>query len=563
MRGRIVKGYNYHYGKGGDMRRSEREELFGKIYEALGRIETCREFVSLIPEVRTNLVYAASDARGPEDVLAIEGRITAVNGMPQAAGRPKFGTSSHMARFIIELRKVDPSIRAGINFALNPDILKWLKNHCQAKGWVLSLVDRSREPEKVSEREGASMPWKVREAVKRAGGRAPKIICEKGGKGKEDLSVLVGEDPVEVAKELCEIAFLYTRSQQTRAKIGKIDLDTFTSFLLKRLGRRDSSVLVPPLTGIDAGVIDIGDEKVLIIAEDPIFSIPKQPLEMFGWYTVHIGASDVAVMGVKPRYMTYTLLMPPETREDDFRAIVDSIHRTACELEIAIVGGHTGYYPGFAAPTIGGITVFAIAEKGSYVTPAGAQPGDEVILTKGPAIEAAGILSVLRERELLEKFPVSLVKRAQSLCKQMTVVRDALAAMEAGGVTAMHDATEGGVIGGLFEVANASRVGMEIDESLFIYPEEVKAVCEAFNIDPAAAIAEGSLLITARPSYSSKVIERLMKEGIACSAIGVVTDRQERRILKRRDGSIVPLAIPEQDPFWPAFFEGMETDKSS
>src|SRR5665647_3577797 len=117
-------------------------------------------------------------------------------------------------------------------------------------------------------------------------------------------------------------------------KIGKIDEETFTTFLLPRLGKRDDTVIVPPKTGVDAGVIDIGNDKVLIIAEDPIFALPQQPLEMFGWYTVHIGASDVAVMGVKPRYMTYSLLMPPETKEADFRAIVDAIHSAALELSL-------------------------------------------------------------------------------------------------------------------------------------------------------------------------------------------------------------------------------------
>lgn len=342
------------------------------------------------------------------------------------------------------------------------------------------------------------------------------------------------------------------------AKIGKIDLETFNTYILRRLGRKDPSVLVPPMTGVDAAVIDIGRGKVLIVAEDPIFSIPGQPLEMFGWYTVHIGASDVAVMGVKPEYMTYTLLMPPETSNAEFRRIVDSIHKTALELEIAIVGGHTGYYPGFASPTIGGIAVFAVADKKGYVTPAGAKTGDEIILTKGPAIETAGILSVLREKELLQRYPVSLIRKAKALCKEMTVVKDALTAMEAGGVTAMHDATEGGVIGGLFEIANASRVGMEVDENLFIYPEEVRMVCEAFSIDSAAAIAEGSLLLTVRPAYARKVIRRLEAKKIKASVIGKVTSQPKRRILRRRDGSVVPLAIPSQDPFWPAFFAGLK-----
>jgi len=337
-------------------------------------------------------------------------------------------------------------------------------------------------------------------------------------------------------------------------KIGKIDLDAFTSFLLPRLGKKDDSVIVPPRTGIDAGVIDIGNDRVLIIAEDPIFAIPHQPLEMFGWYTVHIGASDVAVMGVKPRYMTYSLLMPPETNEEDFHTIVDAIHRAAVELGIAIVGGHTGYYPGFVSPTIGGVTVFAIADKHGYVTPAGAKAGDDVILTKGPAIETAGILAVIRETELLENYPPPLVEKAKALCMQMTVVKDALLAMESGGVTAMHDATEGGVIGGLFEIASASGTGMEIHEEAFVYPEEVRMVCEAFDIDPLAAIAEGSLLITARPDHSKVILHKLSASGIEASVIGKVTDDPRTKTIKRRDGTLVPLAIPIQDPFWPVFF---------
>lgn len=340
-------------------------------------------------------------------------------------------------------------------------------------------------------------------------------------------------------------------------KIGKIDHRLFAEFLLPRLGKSDPSVVVPPRTGIDAGVVDIGNGNVLIIAEDPIFAVPGQPLDMFGWYTVHIGASDVAVMGVKPQYMTYSLLLPPETSDADFRTIVDSIHRTAVELGIAIVGGHTGYYPGFAAPTIGGITVFAIAAKDSYVTPAGARPGNDVILTKGPAIETAGILSVLREADLKKKYPDDLIRRAQALCRQMSVVEDALTAMAAGGVTAMHDATEGGVIGGLFEIADASGAGMVIDESRFVYPDEVRMVCETLGIDPVAAIAEGSLLITADPAYSERIIGALARAGIASSVIGTVTSDPAVRTLKRRDGTTVPLAIPAQDPFWPVFFESV------
>jgi hydrogenase maturation factor len=226
-------------------------------------------------------------------------------------------------------------------------------------------------------------------------------------------------------------------------------------------------------------------------------------------------------------------------------------------LDIAIVGGHTGYYPGFAAPTIGGVTVFAVADKDAYITPAGATPGDDVILTKGPAVETAGILAVVKEQELLKKCAPVLVEKAKSLCWQMTVVADALIAVDAGGVTAMHDATEGGVIGGLFEIASASGVGMEIREESFVFPDEIRMICEAFEIDPAAAISEGSLLITAKPDRSKGVLLKLRTAGINASVIGKVTDDTKTRIMERRDGTITALQMPEQDPFWPAFFGQM------
>jgi hydrogenase maturation factor len=341
-------------------------------------------------------------------------------------------------------------------------------------------------------------------------------------------------------------------------KIGKIDPVAFRSLVEGRFGRRDRSVLVPPQAGVDAGVVDLGGGRVLVVAEDPIFTMPRLPLETFGRFTVHIGASDVAVLGVKPRYMTYTLLLPPETGHDDIGRLVEAIHESARELGIAIVGGHTGFYPGFVAPTIGGITVFGLARKGEYVTPAGARPGDKILLTKGPAIETAGLLAVLREEELLARYPAALVERAKGLTRAITVVDDALTAMAAGGVTAMHDATEGGVAGGLYEIAAASGVGMTVDEGLFVYPDEVRMVCEAFAIDPVRAIAEGSLLVTVRPGRSAGVIARLKRKRIAASVVGEVLRDRRRRTLRRADGRVEDLAVPDQDPFWPAFFQGLE-----
>jgi hydroxymethylpyrimidine/phosphomethylpyrimidine kinase len=186
--------------------------MYGKMFVALDQIENCKDFLYLIPEVRSNLVYAKPKATSPEEVLAVDGRITVVVGMPHAAGRSRFGASSHMARLIIEVMKRDPAYRAGVNFASDSRLAKWLEGYAAEKGWTYSVIDRRKEPDEIKEMEGSSMPWKVSEAIEAAGGRIPKLFYETGAVGKEPVTVLIGIDPMEVVREVCEIARSYNAS---------------------------------------------------------------------------------------------------------------------------------------------------------------------------------------------------------------------------------------------------------------------------------------------------------------------------------------------------------------
>ncbi len=342
-----------------------------------------------------------------------------------------------------------------------------------------------------------------------------------------------------------------------RGKVGKIDLATFEGVLAGRLGRSDDRVLVGPRTGVDAAVLEFG-EQCLVVAEDPIFPAVGLPLDTFGWFTMHIGASDVAVMGVRPEFATYSLLMPPGTPDSDFETVVDSVHRAALELDIAIVGGHTGYYPVVTVPIIGGITVMGTAPRSQIVTPAGARPGDVVLLTKGPAIEATGLLSLLYWDDLCEAYGDEIAQAAKARCAEITVVKDALTACSAGPVSAMHDATEGGVLGGLWEIAEASGVGMDIEMREDDWPADVRALCDLLEIDPLAAIAEGTLLVAVDDPHAGGVKDALEQAGIPCFRIGRVTDDAARRVLRRGNGDEEQLGVPEEDPFWPAFFAGVE-----
>ncbi len=186
-------------------------DMSGRMTIALEEIEACREFVVLIPEVRTNMVFAQPHAKTPDEVMAIDGRITKVNGMPRAAGKVRFGASSHMARLIIELMKTDPSVRAGIDFANSAGFSDWLSDYCIQQGWVYAMIDRRTEPAELMIAEGSSMQWKAQEAVRVAGGSVPKIICDAGGMGKEPVCIIVGKEPIGIVRDVCVIARAHSR----------------------------------------------------------------------------------------------------------------------------------------------------------------------------------------------------------------------------------------------------------------------------------------------------------------------------------------------------------------
>lgn len=338
-------------------------------------------------------------------------------------------------------------------------------------------------------------------------------------------------------------------------QIGKIDRATFDRVIFPKLGKPDKSVLVGPQHGVDAAVVELPDGRVMVIAEDPTFGMPAV-MPYFGWAIVHICASDVAVLGVKPQYMTICLMLPPGTADKVLEDIWEQVHEESRKLGIAIVGGHTGIYPGIAYPLNGGCTVIGIGTKEQLTPASNAQVGDRVIMTKGPAIEAAGVLACQAEKSLANKFGADIVRKGKKLITEMTVVKDALIA--APNAHAMHDATEGGLLNGVYEVAAASGTGVTLYEDKIVIAPEISAICQFFDIDPLISIGEGTLVITASPEKTPRILSDLKAGGIAAWDIGEITPGEKKRVFVRRSGKREELTPVAVDPFWAAYFSALE-----
>jgi hydrogenase expression/formation protein HypE len=342
----------------------------------------------------------------------------------------------------------------------------------------------------------------------------------------------------------------------TEQRTGKASAELFEQVILRRLGARDPDVLVGPRHGVDVGVVRVADGVAMALTSDPVFVVPAYGWERAAWFAVHILASDAATSGLPLRWMAVDLNLPPEITDDELTALWDGFHR-ACEgIGVAVVTGHTGRYDGCNWPMVGGAVCMASGPEGAFVTPEMARIGDRVVVTKGAAIEATALFAATFPDRLAAGVGDDVVKAADALFEQMTVVPEATLARGFGlrdeGVTSMHDATEGGVLGGLAEVATASGVGMRIDLAAIPVRPEVRAVCDHTGMDPYTSISEGTLIATVVPERAAAFVSALAEAGIEAADVGEVTESSAGRILVTPEGER-PLEHPGLDPFWGAF----------
>jgi len=346
-------------------------------------------------------------------------------------------------------------------------------------------------------------------------------------------------------------------------EIGKVSADIFSEIIFPRLGAKNKDVLVGPQHGTDVGIAKIGNMAVSMTT-DPVFIVPEYGWERAAWFAIHILASDSATSGLKPRYISIDLNLPMSMTKSELSIMWDTMHQECEKLGINVITGHTGRYENCHYPMVGGATVIGVGEIDEYVTPRFARPGDKVIITKGPAIEAVGIFAAVFANSLEEKFGTEFRRKAESIFYKMTTVEDAMTAVTVGvrdnGISAMHDATECGIWGGLYELAAAAGLGVRVELEKIVVEETVKEICNYFQIDPYASISEGTLIILCRPHKADQVVQALAAKGIRSSIAGEMTEASQGMILVK-EGKETKLVHPIVDPFWRAFYNAVSGEK--
>ncbi len=342
-------------------------------------------------------------------------------------------------------------------------------------------------------------------------------------------------------------------------EIGKISPEIFNEVIYPRLGAKSDKVLVGPQHGVDVGIIEIGNQAVSLTT-DPVFIVPEYGWERAAWFATHILVSDSVTSGLPPRFLTIDLNLPMKMTKEQLTIMWQTIHRECDRMGINIITGHTARYENCNYPMVGGATVIGVGGLDEYVTPKFARVGDKIIITKGPAIEAVGIFAAALPKQMEAKFGHEFAYKAEQIFYKMSVVEDGRTAVTVGvrdnGISAMHDATECGIWGALYELGQSSGLGVRAEKEKIVVEECVPEICAYLGIDPYASISEGTLVISCRPRKAEAVVKALTIKNVKSSIVGELTPPEAGMVLIEK-GRERELKHPIVDPFWKAFYNAL------
>ncbi|MDQ1279032.1 MAG: hypothetical protein QG670_292 [Thermoproteota archaeon] len=317
--------------------------------------------------------------------------------------------------------------------------------------------------------------------------------------------------------------------------------------------KNDPRVVVPPKPGYDSGVNKIGD-RYLVVKTDPCTGVPE---EWFGFLLVNYAASDVAIFGAKPEYCTLNLLGPAKTQLETFKTIMRQACKAADELGIAIVTGHTGRYNSIRS-LVGVCTVYGEITPAKLKTPRSAAVGDLVLCTKPIGLEAVVNFSLIRKGLAKKLFGGQKVEELTKQVYMQSCVNEALQLAESRGINAMHDATEGGLVAALNEMAEASDLGFEIDNAKVPLIPEIRLIQKAFHFSDKQVLSissTGTILAAVNPEVEKEVMELLEKCGLKASFLGKFTKDKTRFLIMNGHKKRFPKMV--NDPYTKIFSQAL------
>ena len=310
-------------------------------------------------------------------------------------------------------------------------------------------------------------------------------------------------------------------------KIGKVPENVLKRSVIRQLHTKRDEVLVGAAVGEDCAAVELAADEMFVVSTDPITGTAQD----IGKLAILITTNDLASAGAEPVGVMLTILLPEDFEEPELRNLMQQLEAACKEVSVQIMGGHTEVTRAVSQPVV---TVCGVgkAKKGKLVTTGGARPGMDVIATKWIGLEGTSIIAKEKEAELLTRYAPDFIRTAKDFDRYLSVMGEAAVAVS-NGVSAMHDVTEGGIFGALWELAEASGVGLEIDLKRIPIRQETVEICEFFDVNPYELISSGCMLMAAEDGNT--LVQKLYQAGIPAVVIGKATEGNDRVIVNEEE----------------------------
>lgn len=309
-------------------------------------------------------------------------------------------------------------------------------------------------------------------------------------------------------------------------KLGKVSESVLKRSILKNLDQNNCKEFGFPQVDNDGGILDVPEDYMLVATTDPITTAVHNIPAL----AIHNVVNDLVVMGAKPKAVLLTILLSPEKRESYLKRWMEEIRIICKKYGIKILGGHTETSNAVNRPILS-VTGLGWLEKEYYATKEGIRAGQDIVMTKGIGIEGTAIMAYDRQEELSKRFSPGFIRQCQDFIQDISIYEDAKIAKNL--CTSMHDVSEGGLFGGLWEIAEGARVGLEIELRKILIRQETIELCELFDVNPYTLVSGGTML--AVTDYGAALVSKLEEKGIQAAVIGKITDSKERVVVHGED----------------------------
>lgn len=327
-------------------------------------------------------------------------------------------------------------------------------------------------------------------------------------------------------------------------KAGKLDSDLLKKIVFDKITYRSPEVLTRPGIGEDCAVIDF-DQYECVMSTDPITAAVSE----IGRLAIHITCNDIASNGIQPLGIMLAVMLPVGTTEEEISVMMEQAGQTAAELKVEIIGGHTEITSAVNTPVIVS-TAIGKAEKGKSQQAKAMKPGDFIMMTKSAGIEGTGIIASDFEQQLKAICADEELEEAQKMLSQVSVVKDGIIAGKIG-TAGMHDITEGGILGAVWEMCQISGTGCELWIDKIPVKEVTKKICHAFHINYLRLISSGCMLIIVPPENKELLEEAMNTANVEISCIGQIKEKEYGIMsFDSETGKFCEIFPPESDELY-------------